>query len=58
MPDLLGGALGDLHRDAAQGRADLALEVAHAGFARVVADDREERVVGDLGLLGGEAVWP
>ena len=38
--DLGRAALGDLHRGAAQRRADLALEVAHAGLARVVADDR------------------
>ena len=32
-------------------RADLALEIAHAGLARVVADDGADRVVGDLALL-------
>ena len=37
-------------------RADLAFEVAHPGFARVVADDRVDRVVGDLGLLGLQPV--
>ena len=35
-------------------RADLALEVAHAGLARVVADDGAQRLVGDLALLGGQ----
>ena len=32
--------------------ADLALEVAHARLARVVVDDRHQRVVADLALLG------
>ncbi len=32
-------ALGDAHGRVAQRLADLALEIAHAGFARVVADD-------------------
>ena len=36
-------AFGDAHRDVAQHRADLALEIAHAGLARVVADDRAQR---------------
>ena len=38
--------LGDLHRDGADDVGDLALEVAHAGLARVLLDDRVERVVG------------
>ena len=48
--------LGDVHRGAAQGCADLALELAHAGLAGVVADDRAQGIVADLGLLGGQAV--
>ena len=40
----------------AQGLSDLALEVAHAGFARVVLDDVAERLVGDLDLLRLQAV--
>ena len=35
--------------------ADLALEVAHSRFARVVADDRAQRFVADLALLGRDA---
>src|SRR5260370_926067 len=54
--DLVCAALGGPHRDAAQRRADLALEVAHPGFARVVANNRVDCVVGDFGLLGGEPV--
>ena len=37
MRIVLGAALGDAHRGMAQRLADLALEVAHAGLARVVA---------------------
>ena len=48
---LLHAAFGDAHRDVAQHRADLALEVAHARFARVVVDDRHQRVVADLALF-------
>ena len=55
-PDMLGAAFGNLHRHAAQRRADFALQVAHAGFARVVADDRVQRVVVDFGLFRLEAV--
>ena len=36
-------ALGDLPRDLAADGADLALELAHAGLARVVGDDRAQR---------------
>ena len=36
--------------------ADLALEIAHAGFARVVADYLAERLVGDRDLLLADAV--
>jgi hypothetical protein len=49
-------AFGDAHGDVAADAADLALEVAHAGLARVVADDRQQRLVGDLALLGRQAV--
>ena len=52
----VGAALGDLHRGAAQGRADLAFEIAHPGLARVAANDFVDRRVGQLGLLGLEAV--
>ena len=48
----LRGAFGDAHRDVAQHVADLALEIAHARLARVVVDDRQQRVVADLALLG------
>ena len=44
-------ALGDLHRRRAQRGADLALEVAHARLARVVADDRLQRIVRDRDLI-------
>ena len=54
--DFRRGALGDLHRDAAQGGADLALELADAGLAGVVADDRMQCLVGEFGLLRREAV--
>src|SRR5204863_303167 len=46
----VGGALGDLHGGAAAHRRDLALEVAHAGLARVAVDDVGEDVVVDLEL--------
>ena len=49
---VLRAAFGDAHRDIAEHGADLALEIAHAGFARVVADDRHARVVGQFALLG------
>ena len=49
-------ALGDAHRGMAQHLADLALETAHAGLARVVRDDDAQRLVGDLDLLGLQAV--
>ena len=54
--DLL-GLLGDdlLHRLARQ-VGDLALQVPHAGFARVVADQVAQRVVGDLPLVRLQAV--
>ena len=40
----------------AQRLADLALEVAHAGFARVVRDDLAQRRLGDLDLAVLDAV--
>ena len=49
-------ALGDAARDLARDRADLALELAHAGLARVVGDDRAQRGVGDPQLAALEAV--
>ena len=54
--DLL-GLLGDdlLHRLAGQ-VGDLALQVPHAGLARVVADQVAQRVVGDVPLVGLQAV--
>ena len=54
-PHALGVALGDAHGHAMQDRAKLALEIAHAGLPRVVADDGADRVLLDLGLLGREA---
>src|SRR5688572_12254015 len=53
---LAGETLGDLHSRVPQHRADLALEVAHAGLARVVADDRLQRLVRKLDLRDLEAV--
>ena len=49
-------ALGHLHRDVAQRAADLALQPADAGLARVAPDDQLQRVVVDAGLFGREAV--
>ena len=47
----LGAAFGDAHGDVPADRADVPFQIAHAGLARVVADDRPDRVVGDLALL-------
>ena len=47
--------LRDAHCDMAAGGADQALQVAHAGLTRVVADDRADRVLGDFALVGREA---
>ena len=44
-PHALGVALGDAHGDVMQNRAELALEIAHAGLPRVVADDGADRVL-------------
>ena len=48
----LGAAAGDLAAD----RRDLALEVPQAGLAGVVGDDLPDRRVGDLQVLGRQAV--
>ena len=45
-------AFGDAHGDVAADRADLALEIAHAGLPRVVADDGADRVLVDLACSG------
>src|SRR2546422_1111503 len=47
----------DLARDLASQLADLALELADAGLARVTRDDSAQRGVGDRELLGGEPVF-
>ena len=44
-------ALGDAHRRVADHLADLALQVPHAGFPRVEADDRLQRGIVDLDLV-------
>src|SRR5690606_36046391 len=49
-------ALGDPHRYVTQHAADLALEIADAGLARVAADDRPQRRLADRHLLGCQAV--
>src|SRR6516164_8192012 len=49
-------ALGDAHGDMAADRTDQPLQIANARFARVVADDRPDGVLGDLALLRGQAV--
>ena len=54
----LGLALGDLAGDFAADRADLALEVADPGLARVLLDDRGQRRVGELDLARASARWP
>ena len=48
-------ALGDAHGDVPAHRTDLAFQIAHAGLARVVADDGADGVLGDLALLRLEA---
>ena len=51
-------ALAFLHhfaRDLAADVADFALQVAHAGFARVGADQRGDGVVGELEVLVGQS---
>src|SRR5690606_6885301 len=54
--DVPGRALGDLPRGMAQRAPDLALEVAHAGLTRVLADDAPQRLVAERRLVGLEAV--
>jgi hypothetical protein len=49
-------ALGAAPRRLAAQRADLAIEIADAGLARIAADHRPERVVGDLELLRRQTV--
>ena len=46
----------DLDHDLPTDRRDLALEVSNARLLRVVADDAEQRVVGNLDVLLGQAV--
>ena len=53
-PSSAGHARGDLARD----RADLPLEVAHAGLARVLRDHPPQRVVVDRDLIGGAGRAP
>src|SRR6266446_6932077 len=47
---------GDAHGGTAQHCTDFPLELAHAGFPRVVADNGMQRRVGDLGLVGGQPI--
>src|SRR4051794_3278639 len=49
-------ALRELARHLAAGRADLALQVAHARLARVAVDEHVERVVGERDLRTADAV--
>jgi hypothetical protein len=49
-----GLAGGDLPRDFPRDGADLPLELADARLARVLADDRRDRVVGERDVLAGE----
>src|SRR5262245_11923154 len=46
----------DLSRGAPTNSSDLTLELAHAGFMRVIADDPAKRVLLELTLLGFESV--
>src|SRR6185437_1615787 len=52
---LLHGAFGNPDGNTPEHLSDLALEVAHARLARVVVDDRQQRLVGDLALLARKA---
>jgi hypothetical protein len=47
-------AVRNAHGHVAEHVADLPFEIAHAGFARVVVDDRHQHVVADGHLLGGQ----
>src|SRR6266446_5341148 len=48
---------GNARRDSTANRSDLALELAHAGFVRVIVDDLAERVVLPVDLFGLQAVF-
>src|SRR5690606_6032842 len=48
--------LGDAGNDLAAHRADLPLQVPHAGLTRVVADDGADGVVAEGDLLGPQAI--
>ena len=52
----LGLRRGDLRRRLAEDRPELTLELANARLARVLGDDRLERVVGDRDLVLAQAV--
>ena len=52
---VLGAVLHHAARHLAADVADFALEVAHAGLARVVADDLEDRIVGEGDVLLAQA---
>src|SRR5262249_62370122 len=52
----LDAALGDAHGDMAADGVRQPLQAAHAGLARVVADDGPDGVLGDLALLRRQAV--
>ena len=54
---VLGFAAGHLRRDAATDRADLALQLAHPGFVRVIVDHPDERIFLPFALLRLEAVF-
>src|SRR6185437_11623644 len=54
--DRSGLAFGEAHGGAAEYPADVALEIAHAGLARVVANDGAQRIFRDADALLGEAV--
>src|SRR5207253_699090 len=47
--------VGNARRDSTANRSDLALELAHAGFVRVIVDDLAERVVLPVDLFGLQA---
>jgi hypothetical protein len=53
--DARGIALGDAHRGIPAKSPDLALEVSHAGFTRIVANNGEQDVVYDLALFLGQS---
>ena len=55
--DSLGCGFGDLRDDFARSLADLAFQVAHAGLARVVADDLQQRLVREFELAGVQAIF-